>query len=278
MTVQTSFPRSFSIIQRLKDGEDLVVEDSNRYIDDTLAVLGEQIIELGRRDGVQDNGIRQEFINQRHQTDEQFKEQRVYMHERFQKTDEKLSVLQGQLSVVQGQVSDVQGQVKDVQGQVIDVQGQVKEVKGQLQEVKRQLQELGASRFNALATRGSSVIHPVPIIETDGEYKLPKFFPRTVSKLWELRSPLNATRLFYLCDFYKIECSDDWLIGLEGEAASGELESESSAARLDYKTIVAFMAQWEEFKNRPRVQPTKRQLEEQPGELLSGSSNIKRAD
>ncbi|KAI9783319.1 MAG: hypothetical protein M1816_001417 [Peltula sp. TS41687] len=105
-----------------------------------------------------------------------------------------------------------------------------------------------------------------------------------------------AARLFYLCDFYKIESSDDWLIGLEGEAASGQLGSESSTSSpltlekavreypavalevlagrlgLDYKTIVAFMAQWEEFKNRPRVGPTKRQLEEQPGEVLSGSS------
>lgn len=104
--------------------------------------------------------------------------------------------------------------------------------------------------------------------------------------------------MFYLCEFYEIEWSEDWRLSLEGEEASGELEQEpetfssstltlEKAVRrypavalevlagrigLDYTAITGFMIRWSEFNNRSRAQTMKRQLRE----TSSGSGEAKR--
>lgn len=159
--IQTAFPRSFPIIQRIKseDESHLVGETSGQYIDDTLAVLGSSIVELKRRDDVQDKGIRQEFINQSIVIDRRFQEQRVYMDGKFEQFERKFE-----------------------------------RIDAQFKRIDAQFKENAAFRFNAFSTRGSSGIHPLPMPEPGdgGSYKLPGYFPRTVFEFWNLRSPQNG--------------------------------------------------------------------------------------
>ncbi|KAL9580871.1 MAG: hypothetical protein Q9203_006128 [Teloschistes exilis] len=80
---------------------------------------------------------------------------------------------------------------------------------------------------NGLLSRGWEIIRPVPARRGENSGKLPRNFPETVRRFWELRAKEHRKHLVSLLVFYRTQGHDDWILDLGAYDSDSDSRSNS---------------------------------------------------